>query len=618
MQQEEQIDIDKLYNQIQTLNKSLDQGECVIFYGPTGVGKTTIFSYLNGFNMEIIDNNKIDILNKQQEDPQIGHGVKAETENPNMKIKNQFFLVDLPGYDDNRSPQQRIINAIINHEIFKYYKKIRFVLILDYRAIQMRSALNIKDLINGVYMNLGYLGCDLVSNVGILINCCYQGLNIQQQLIERYQTYFQDNIRQEELESVSTKVEKQLQFWKSLSHKQIKDTYVHKQNNFDDNQSHIIFLQILRKAKFFQIEQAQMNNNPFTEAVRDNLFDWIKQLYPIDSYTIRPNINTDDQIYFDNQISIYSRKVILLVKESVQKKISYWNEQLSNGIQYLEHNRQGIEILLVYIFSSQFDDVLEWKILNDISKKYSQKQVDLTDIEDDKEKWQQSLLNFQDKITQKRKDFLTNLLDYQKEQRDLIDLNLVCLQDINNFIFNQQLDIQKSLDDILCGIEIYERLLESSQGSIDLKCAKALQDKSSQDYLSSKILQLNKKLDSVLKYDQSLIQQFKFQENLKNLQQSQQQLKQISKIFQTKIAGKSQLDQFEKLKVSFNTNTSQLQSLFKAITPYLSLLQQTLSNIFIYSVRNQSLDISLITRDYINIILIKKKIESNLNLSILE
>ena len=36
----------------------------------------------------------------------------------------------------------------------------------------MRSALKIKQLINGIYMNFGYLGSKLVSNMGILVNCC--------------------------------------------------------------------------------------------------------------------------------------------------------------------------------------------------------------------------------------------------------------------------------------------------------------------------------------------------------------------------------------------------------------------------------------------------------------
>ena len=107
-----------------------------LFYGITDSGKTTIFHLLSECLMESVripeNINKVLKCRENCRIPNIiiGHTCNSETIFPNYITISNKLLLDLPGIEDNRSINQRIINAFTINQLLAPPCKVKIMLVM--------------------------------------------------------------------------------------------------------------------------------------------------------------------------------------------------------------------------------------------------------------------------------------------------------------------------------------------------------------------------------------------------------------------------------------------------------------------------------------------------------
>lgn len=126
----------------------------ILLLGPTGCGKTTLMHLLSGCKMvaEIVKPNIKKVLcckgGCKASKLKIGHRAVAETRIPSIIEEDEYLLCDCPGFLDNRSLSQRILNSYSIKKLLTPPCNVKILLFLNqYHFLQDRiiSAVNLLD-----------------------------------------------------------------------------------------------------------------------------------------------------------------------------------------------------------------------------------------------------------------------------------------------------------------------------------------------------------------------------------------------------------------------------------------------------------------------------------------
>lgn len=121
--------------------------EVVLFLGHTGSGKSTTLLYLCGCEMIKSKNNSYDALPASRVNfPHLKNIFANHSQNESgtefcafVKLKDQIFAGDCPGFNDTKGEEQEIANYLNVHEVISVCKSLRFVLIVDNAVFGMQS-----------------------------------------------------------------------------------------------------------------------------------------------------------------------------------------------------------------------------------------------------------------------------------------------------------------------------------------------------------------------------------------------------------------------------------------------------------------------------------------------
>jgi ABC-type phosphate/phosphonate transport system ATPase subunit len=101
------IDLPKLkkliHNGMEAIPIDKDNQQAVLVIGDTGVGKSTIMSFLNGSQLMVrFDGLKPTLDNVDNDSIKIGHAKYSETSVPTKVVIDKMAFYDCPGFKDNK------------------------------------------------------------------------------------------------------------------------------------------------------------------------------------------------------------------------------------------------------------------------------------------------------------------------------------------------------------------------------------------------------------------------------------------------------------------------------------------------------------------------------------
>lgn len=104
----------------------------VLVIGDTGVGKSTIMSFLSGAQLTVrLDGLKPSLDNREGGLIKIGHQKFSETSVPTKIVLENMAFYDCPGFKDNKGEEYEISNSFFIQRLLDIYKKVKLVLIID-------------------------------------------------------------------------------------------------------------------------------------------------------------------------------------------------------------------------------------------------------------------------------------------------------------------------------------------------------------------------------------------------------------------------------------------------------------------------------------------------------
>ncbi|MBA4155768.1 GTPase, partial [Flavobacterium sp.] len=144
----DQSNIDNMFNIILEAEKILEsiKGKRVIaLFGETGCGKSTLANWLLGCIMKQGKRGRIEAIDEKTP---IGHKSSSETLIPSaFELIEDIFLVDLPGFLDNRSPEADIAHAVNIRRLFQNSHSCNLCLIVDYHTFKSARGKGVNDLL---------------------------------------------------------------------------------------------------------------------------------------------------------------------------------------------------------------------------------------------------------------------------------------------------------------------------------------------------------------------------------------------------------------------------------------------------------------------------------------
>jgi len=100
--------------------------------GDTGVGKSTIMSFLNGSKLVVkYDGLKPTLDNPGQSKIKIGHEKYSETSIPTKVVIDKMAFYDCPGFKDNKGEEYEISNSFFVQRLLDLYNNVKLVLVVD-------------------------------------------------------------------------------------------------------------------------------------------------------------------------------------------------------------------------------------------------------------------------------------------------------------------------------------------------------------------------------------------------------------------------------------------------------------------------------------------------------
>lgn len=125
--------------------------KAILVIGDTGVGKTTMLSYLASKKLVVKAHGLNTILDSSSNDGlKIGHDRFSETRIPHKIVIDGLAFFDCSGFKDNRGEEYEISNSFFVQRLFEIYKDIKILLIIDEHSVSEARADKLPKLIRNL------------------------------------------------------------------------------------------------------------------------------------------------------------------------------------------------------------------------------------------------------------------------------------------------------------------------------------------------------------------------------------------------------------------------------------------------------------------------------------
>lgn len=144
--------------------------EAVIMIGDTGVGKSTIMSFLSGSELVVRFDGLKPILDTAQKTRiKIGHEKYSETSIPTKVVIERMAFYDCPGFKDNKGEEYEISNSFFVQRLLDIYQKVKIVLVVDESHISEARADKLPKLVRNLHKSFKTFedikdGCCMIIN----------------------------------------------------------------------------------------------------------------------------------------------------------------------------------------------------------------------------------------------------------------------------------------------------------------------------------------------------------------------------------------------------------------------------------------------------------------------
>lgn len=396
--------LDSLLNALQKFRSNSHQAkhqEVVLTIGSTGAGKSTFLNYMLGRkNFRHEKNSEIN-LSVSCDDPifGIGHGKSSATSISEVHFdeRSGLALCDCPGFFDNRTYTQQVINALSIRSIAKESKLVKaIVLCIEWSSIQSMRG---RDLDQTIQLTLQFLGVSDWNSVFVMFTKafdCMSPISNPQKALEEVSlgSYFLTQLRQ--INNIG--------FYNPLNENHASQPYVYTRESMIQKIKQ--FQGISNKPGTFNISisnEACAHIGSLIDTAQENIVSFFKS-----------GLNSKEDLSEMATIveSVFQLKE-LLDTPKVRERLRALDDAMKAQIQILGNRnemREGLEELLGILpesFHSIINEVID-QIDSRVAKEKEQKQL--------MEKNQQEIVSCQDKIQeiQKEKIVLENHLKEQK------------------------------------------------------------------------------------------------------------------------------------------------------------------------------------------------------------
>ena len=121
-----------IHNGVECIPVDKENNEAVIVIGDTGVGKSTIMSFMSGAELVVkFDGLKPTLDSVNQTRIKIGHEKYSETSVPTKVVIDKMAFYDCPGFKDNKGEEYEISNSFFIQRLLDIYQRVKLVLIVD-------------------------------------------------------------------------------------------------------------------------------------------------------------------------------------------------------------------------------------------------------------------------------------------------------------------------------------------------------------------------------------------------------------------------------------------------------------------------------------------------------
>jgi hypothetical protein len=205
-------ELDK-HKSLLTISKDRD---IVVFFGNTGVGKSTIINFLGKKplkigrwrqNYELINNFDTTAM-------KIGHGLNSETAYPQYLDVDGLLYFDLPGFVDSNGSIKDLVNASFIYQVLVKAKSVRFVFVLGQEQITSDRGVGMKTFFEAIFKAASNFYELIRSNSMLVLNKTHFPFDQLDEAVG----WFQDLIAKTE---TSHSLDEQLMTWlnsKSIGH----------------------------------------------------------------------------------------------------------------------------------------------------------------------------------------------------------------------------------------------------------------------------------------------------------------------------------------------------------------------------------------------------------------
>lgn len=144
--------------------------EAVLTIGDTGVGKSTLLSYLNGAKLTVrVEGMKPVIDTKDTKALKIGHERFSETSAPVKVVINGAAFFDCPGFKDNKGEEFEIANSFYIQRLLDIYKKVKILLVIDDSHITEARTDKLPKMLRSLLQSFGTFE-DIMEGTVLVIN----------------------------------------------------------------------------------------------------------------------------------------------------------------------------------------------------------------------------------------------------------------------------------------------------------------------------------------------------------------------------------------------------------------------------------------------------------------
>ena len=159
-----------IHNGLAAIPIDNENQEAILVIGDTGVGKSTIMSFLAGAQLVVkYDGLKPYLDNSSNSKIKIGHEKYSQTSIPTKVVIQGMAFYDCPGFKDNKGEEYEISNSFFVQRLLDLYRNVKIVLIVDESHISEARADKLPKLIKNLHRSFKTFD-DIKDGVCIIIN----------------------------------------------------------------------------------------------------------------------------------------------------------------------------------------------------------------------------------------------------------------------------------------------------------------------------------------------------------------------------------------------------------------------------------------------------------------